>query len=1642
MSTKSPYNSQTQPNESEAFATATNHSNMASQAIASGDYRQAHEFYKLALNEYLAGTPTVVEHVNAAATCFNLGALSKKLHSYKEAGDFFFQAEELYKSCAKMVLAASDVTPRDGDPSCDVCLFQLIVETLQARAHLHYKYQSWLDEAIECHEEVVELLEQHIKDDRDLHFFKVNFTKLSQEERWKLLVTSLQSLGKFYVEKGAFEDGLMAYQEALATLKEQQSTSGVSTEQRQEEISQIVKALSGIFMKSNGTSVTVSELQRFAELQEELGNWDNALTCWERVLYLQSQNHGEESIEVAGTLCHVGRVMLAQNNAEGALDLYKAAAAKFHVTQTPLTRELFGNITDLFCQLSLHDEALDWFEECLEQVQSQNDEALIWSQRGRILLEQGYLEEASRSLIISAEKIDGDDMFVFDLLQKVEFLQQKSEFADELDADPIEEHNRGLESIIEVDETSRLSQDFPASQQNGLTDIHNVSESPPGSFAVQRALQVLDEQRAEPASSSEEADACDLTAPRDATETDNVQHMSPSTPLSERRGTVVDDLVLSDEEEEDRRSEHSQPTADTDPRSPLHLQSNTDSEPPVSDQLTVGVRKEDSSRSTQETEQSMETSGDIAPDKSKEEGAKPPRPETSTPVGVESRKLTKPAFDATLALREGSDSESESGMYFRGGSTADFVVEENSAVDDDIFGGISQEGVKISVSQSPRPYDPPSEESAEVDDEPSDEQVVEEEAAAEEDDKEEDDDDEIDFDALENETLLDVDIQQQDSMQSQRAELTGFDGSRHRESPETVNSQSRTGLLHQEEKQLSHSKSIKMPSLTPKSPRSRDRREYADIDAAPSAKTTRNRIVKVLASPFRRTWSKDKRQTSQSDLEALDEEKEIKGPLPLPIQLSQKFELDEDDISESAADAPVSTIFAEDDDDQSQVSQITFKWEEPTKQTGNRESQWWWGVTAEGLEGWFPSAYVHQAVEAAEGFLSAKAIHEKVKSRPLDFDSDEESEVEGADENVEVEAKQSVGGSVPTAPSRAEVDRPDAISRNVTPSSSNHPSSSSDAAAATPRSIASKKTTVSSEIDNKLAALEQNRATFGAEHIAVATILFDLAVLKSKNGQDAEAMNDAQQALKIQKATLNMADACKTLHFMADVHTRATQYKAALSCFSEAQNLQVAVVGYFHEETANTLNRIGNVLARQGEFDMAMENHKEALRILKECCGEEVNHPLVSQTLIQIGAVYYKERNSLSTIQSKKDGYTTFIEGGMLEVIGRAHEERGSYRMAIAFFEEKLQFLTEADNGKDLEQVAETMNSLGMLSCRAGLYLEAIDYYDKALGIQVKLGCDDVQLAMARVLAGSVQYSLGHFDKALQLFDDALATLRDKIGQERETVAATLFHMGVVRVALCDFDNAMSDLQGALKTQKKLLGNEHPATLRTRREIGNLFAVYESELESAFFEYDAVLEAQTRVHGEKHPNIAETLHSIGKAQACRGEQSEALKTLEKCYNMRMEFLGMDHPLQATTLYEIAKIQLERGRVKKALHICDSALHIRKESLSENHVGVAKAIALRGSCLVVQSNFSEASKAFLEAKTIAEEAVGPTHPTVADIHVQMGVMHLRTCHFEEASTEITTALKIYRSSALDEDYPGIKKAKQELERIERAEMLCV
>jgi tetratricopeptide (TPR) repeat protein len=692
----------------------------------------------------------------------------------------------------------------------------------------------------------------------------------------------------------------------------------------------------------------------------------------------------------------------------------------------------------------------------------------------------------------------------------------------------------------------------------------------------------------------------------------------------------------------------------------------------------------------------------------------------------------------------------------------------------------------------------------------------------------------------------------------------------------------------------------------------------------------RSSLAKTLTEKFRRQRKGDFRTLS-----AADNAEVSKGSVPsmVPTTLALPSEEDYHTAVEAEEDyhtdvnGPVSII--EIRSDGSDVSSVTMRMEDPNTMRNNGQ-EWWWGVSAEGFSRWFPSTYVFKAVEAAEGFLSAKSIHSKVKSPPLqlDYASDETStdEVESA---IFADHASAIG--IADSKTKGSV----AMRRNQhTAPLSNSPKQ--DSTALSIYSERCKVTDVDAEIQRVSKLVMQQENEYGKDHPDLAELLFTLAVLQSRHHTNTgPAIEFATEALRIQKQARKFHEASRSLHFLADLYLHQKQLNTALTFYLEALRLERDHYGDLSDEAVKTLNCIGTVHSLLSDFAQAMASYQEALRILQECYGENAKHPLVLETLCQMGSVYYSERNSFSNIKKQnRDNYTTFIKGGMLETIGRAHEERGSYKLAISFFEEKLQYLESgrsASNSDDFEEVAETMNSLGMLSSRAGFLSEAIDYYEKALTIQIEVGCDQVQIATSQVLIGSVHYQLGDWERALKMQHEALDVLMEELGTDHQTVAATLFQIGIIHASLCQFDLAMNMFSQAQTIQTLQLGHDHPATLRTRREIGNIFSVNVSECDSALEQFDEILEAQRRIHGDRHPNIAETLHSIGRAYSRRGDYSSALQILEECYYMRTEFLGHDAPSQATTLLEISMIHLKRNRLKKALRIVKVVLSILEVS---------------------------------------------------------------------------------------------------------------
>jgi len=378
--------------------------------------------------------------------------------------------------------------------------------------------------------------------------------------------------------------------------------------------------------------------------------------------------------------------------------------------------------------------------------------------------------------------------------------------------------------------------------------------------------------------------------------------------------------------------------------------------------------------------------------------------------------------------------------------------------------------------------------------------------------------------------------------------------------------------------------------------------------------------------------------------------------------------------------------------------------------------------------------------------------------------------------------------------------------------------------------------------------LLDRREQLGKTHSKVLDTMLALAKLYSRNKEHSKAILtyldvEMIQAEKLGEQNVEVALTCMKI---GDSYLAQGKFDIAMQNYLKARDMQLNIFGETHPIIASTLNSMGLVELERGDFDAAMDYLQHALRIQQIHLAPNEHNPDISQTLVNIGAVYYKERNSFSKLRKREDTYKSFIESGMLGRIAFAHGERGEYIMAMHFYAEVLQLLRYRGEERSLPGIVMTLNCLGNLSTKTGRYMVAMDSHNQALNaLQKSQEADEVDIADTLGYLGVVEYYSGNFQKALDLFRQVCPKQRRLLGTSHPRVARTIYHEGVVNCILCKYDEAMRNLGEALKMQLTVLQKDHPDTLNTCLAIGIVHFELD-RFDAALTHFEEVL------HGQKN----------------------------------------------------------------------------------------------------------------------------------------------------------------------------------------------
>lgn len=361
----------------------------------------------------------------------------------------------------------------------------------------------------------------------------------------------------------------------------------------------------------------------------------------------------------------------------------------------------------------------------------------------------------------------------------------------------------------------------------------------------------------------------------------------------------------------------------------------------------------------------------------------------------------------------------------------------------------------------------------------------------------------------------------------------------------------------------------------------------------------------------------------------------------------------------------------------------------------------------------------------------------------------------------------------------------------------------------------------------------------------------------------------------VKRLKICTTDTCtiNTLNKLANTFLKDDDVKNAESNARQAYE-KASGIGY-GAGIAESINYLGKIDKRNGDYDQALLKYEKSLRLF-----EEIKDTVwISRNLNNIGEIYVKW---------------------------------SQYDKAVSYY---LKALSLKQNSRDKKGEGITLNSIGLVLLRAGKHEEAVRYFQDALKIFEKTGNKDLMASTYNNLGNLYQNSSIGKDtaklfKALDFFTSALDIFK-AAGKKREK-ADLLNNIGNIYAQLAD----------RVKFNLKLAGNE--------TKIKNMFRAY---IEKSILYYNESLNDRKEMNDKT--GIAGSYINIGGAYSDFGVALKDLAMLHKAQDYIQDALVINRELNnpteiSITLYYLSQNCFYLKQYDKAIQFLEESISTAKE----------------------------------------------------------------------------------------------------------------
>lgn len=345
----------------------------------------------------------------------------------------------------------------------------------------------------------------------------------------------------------------------------------------------------------------------------------------------------------------------------------------------------------------------------------------------------------------------------------------------------------------------------------------------------------------------------------------------------------------------------------------------------------------------------------------------------------------------------------------------------------------------------------------------------------------------------------------------------------------------------------------------------------------------------------------------------------------------------------------------------------------------------------------------------------------------------------------------------------------------------------------------------------------------------------------------------------------------------------------------------------------------------------------------------------------------------------------------------------------------------------------EMLSVIGRLYHPLGEYDRAEELFRQALSLRRELsGQDHIDVVSSLTDLAGILRERGRYEESKSLYEQALKIFDSNETHPNESLTTTLSSYGLLLTETADYDTAESVLRQAISMQEELLGLSHPTVATSTNELAQVLK-YDGRFDEAEPLYLKAISALENHFGTENLQVALTKENLAMLYARQGKYNATEPLLLETLRVRQKLLSPRHPDIAITQSNLAALSYVTGNYGAAEAGFRAVLEIHRSQLGEENPRVATDLNNLASALKMKGEYAESRSLHVQALALYKSLHGEEHPDVANSYYNLANVEFELGNLDEANSLLLSALEV-RQKLLDSDHYDIALVEASLGRV--------